>query len=71
MQEHQDEPHHAAVGNNGADARCVMENVWMVGWSVTATVNGGLECHTQGVECAGLTLLHDVKTTRELLWGCQ
>jgi quinol monooxygenase YgiN len=35
MQEHQDEPHHVAVGKKGAEAGCVMENVWTGGWRVT------------------------------------
>ena len=35
MQAHQDEPHHLAVGKKGADAGCVMENVWTGGWRVT------------------------------------
>ena len=36
MQAHQDEPHHMAVGKKGADAGCVMENVWTRGWRVTS-----------------------------------
>ena len=36
MQAHQDEPHHLAVGKKGADAGCVMENVWTGGWRVTS-----------------------------------